>query len=584
MVEQINQNIEKLIDFIAFHKSIEMGEVYQSALSLLEVAKQKDHTLGKVVGIWAIAIHQMRQGLYDEAEALITEALEMAEQLDATFYKGRLLSLHGSVYLYKGQWSRAVEYLTEALQFIDPFWVGSTYNSLGVVYRKQNRFEDSDKFLQKAVQNSKDQNNNVLESTALLNLGRNKLLQENYLEAIPILNEAIEQCEDYKYWRGKAYGLLYLVLVYKELKEYGKAKKLNTDLIFLTRQEKLNFVLAVALEYQGNLLFKAGNYDEGQVFLKDALKIADKNDYNGIRITTMEELALYYERKGDLATAYEYTQRTLAAYKEEYDKKDYSALEKRLFDREEQIIFLEKQRDLIAKQNEELKQYAYIVAHDLKEPLRNIVGFISLVDRQYQEKLDDTGKEYLKYIREGAFHLHKQLEDLLIYATLEELPKTTESIDLNEVVEKVKSQFIQTIRNTNATIISDKLPSVTGIEVHFKQIFQNLIHNALKFKHADRPPIVKIGLEENDANYIISIADNGVGIQQKYHNLIFKIFKRLDRINYSGTGIGLAICQKAAQLYGGKIWLESEAGEGSTFFVSISKRGFLSPLNDMEKK
>ncbi|MFT4666185.1 MAG: signal transduction histidine kinase [Polaribacter sp.] len=238
---------------------------------------------------------------------------------------------------------------------------------------------------------------------------------------------------------------------------------------------------------------------------------------------------------------------------------------------EEANLLKEETNKELSETNSALERFAYVASHDLKEPLRTISSFTSLIARKYQPLLDDKGREYIKFVVNGVAHMNYLLEDLLQYSRLvNKKDFTPEPVNLNQVVASVEKVLGQKIGERNAQIKYPEMPIVCSNSLHMHQLFQNLIANGLKFNDKLIPK-VEINCKEEENKYLISIKDNGIGIDKQYHHKIFEMFQRLSKNEYAGTGIGLAICQKIIELNEQEIWLESTLGQGTTFFFYLPK-------------
>ncbi|RZJ36218.1 MAG: PAS domain-containing sensor histidine kinase [Flavobacterium sp.] len=226
----------------------------------------------------------------------------------------------------------------------------------------------------------------------------------------------------------------------------------------------------------------------------------------------------------------------------------------------------------LAKSNIELEQFAYIASHDLQEPLRMVTSFLSQLEKKYDGKLDEKGKQYLNFAVDGAVRMRKVILDLLEYSRAGKADITTEQVDLNQLASEVLKLNTAAIQEKNVSITVEQLPVVSFSRISMQQIFQNLIGNAIKYQGSNERPEVKIGCREVDGFWEISVADNGIGMEAQFFDKIFVLFQRLhNRDEYSGTGIGLSICKKIIEGSGGRIWVESETGAGSTFYFTIKK-------------
>jgi PAS domain S-box-containing protein len=224
----------------------------------------------------------------------------------------------------------------------------------------------------------------------------------------------------------------------------------------------------------------------------------------------------------------------------------------------------------LERSNRELEQFAYIASHDLQEPLRMVSSFTQLLAQKYKDKLDENAMEYIHYAVDGANRMQRLINDLLAYSRVQTKGKEFFEVDMHIALGQALSMLSQTISNRNALITNDELPTVLADEGQMVQLFLNLISNAVKF--CTKNPIVHISSKENDDNWVFSVKDNGIGIQPQYFAKIFQIFQRLHtKEEFSGTGIGLALCQRIIERHGGKIWLESMHEKGTVFYFSLPK-------------
>jgi len=223
----------------------------------------------------------------------------------------------------------------------------------------------------------------------------------------------------------------------------------------------------------------------------------------------------------------------------------------------------------LERSNAELEQFGYVISHDLQEPLRMVSSFTGLLQRDYKGKLGSEADEFIRYIFDGAKRAQAMINDLLEYSRVGIRGGKFIPTDCEKVLERVLHNLRLAIDENNAKISYDSLPKIMADEAQMLRLFQNLIANAIKF-HGNQPPVVHIGAERKDDKWLFSVRDNGIGINPEQSERIFMIFQRLHPIGqYSGTGIGLAICKKIVERHGGEICLMSEPGKGSTFYFTI---------------
>ncbi|MGD0570212.1 MAG: ATP-binding protein [Candidatus Sulfotelmatobacter sp.] len=225
--------------------------------------------------------------------------------------------------------------------------------------------------------------------------------------------------------------------------------------------------------------------------------------------------------------------------------------------------------DELARSNADLEQFAYVASHDLQEPLRMVTAYTQLLGEKYKGRLDENADKFIGYASEGATRMQVLIQDLLAFSRVGRKEGASTSVDCNVVMAEVRQILTSTIQESGAVVNSANLPSVWTDRSQMAQVFQNLIGNAIKFRGKE-PPVVTIQAEKADQHWLFSVSDNGIGIAPEYAENVFVVFQRLHaRTEYAGNGIGLAICKKIVERYGGKIWVESQLGSGSSFKFTV---------------
>ena len=240
---------------------------------------------------------------------------------------------------------------------------------------------------------------------------------------------------------------------------------------------------------------------------------------------------------------------------------------------EDRRAALERTVEDLKRSNQELEQFAYVASHDLQEPLRSITGFVQLLERRYKGKLDEDANKFIEYVVEAVGRLHQLINDLLAFSRVGSRGKPMTQVDLNAVLGQAKVNLSSAITQSGAVIHNDPLPTVTGDQAQLTMLLQNLLANAIKFR-AEAPPEIHVSARRDGNAWVISVQDNGIGIEPQYFDQIFVIFQRLHtRAKYPGTGIGLAICRKIVTRHGGRIWVDSTVNEGSKFCFTLPDSG-----------
>lgn len=240
---------------------------------------------------------------------------------------------------------------------------------------------------------------------------------------------------------------------------------------------------------------------------------------------------------------------------------------------------LAEKAEALARSNKELEQFAYVASHDLQEPLRKVSSYTELLAKRYAGRLDANADKFIHYIVDGATRMQILIQDLLTYSRVGRAELVLQPTDLSVIVEQVVADLEQAIHDTGVTVTTRNLPTVMVNPKQMTQVFQNLISNGIKY-HGSEPPRIEIAATQRDQEWVVAVRDNGIGFDPQNAERIFQIFQRLHtRAEYSGTGIGLAICKMSVERHGGRIWAESQPGQGATFSFTLPVR----PINDREE-
>jgi signal transduction histidine kinase len=253
------------------------------------------------------------------------------------------------------------------------------------------------------------------------------------------------------------------------------------------------------------------------------------------------------------------------------------AIRRALVEKQERTLRHQVEQDLarkvdeLARSNTDLEQFAYVASHDLQEPLRMVVAYTQLLSERYRGKLDENADKFLGYASEGAMRMQVLIKDLLAFSRVGR-NGASGAVDCNAVVDEVLQTLASAIQESGAVVTRAELPAVWADRTQVAQIFQNLIGNALKFRGKE-PPVISVQVEKADQQWLFDVTDNGIGIAPESAENVFVIFQRLHtRTDYPGNGIGLAICKKIVERYGGRIWIEPRAGSGTSFKFTLPAR------------
>jgi light-regulated signal transduction histidine kinase (bacteriophytochrome) len=226
----------------------------------------------------------------------------------------------------------------------------------------------------------------------------------------------------------------------------------------------------------------------------------------------------------------------------------------------------------LTESNTELERFAYVASHDMQEPLRMVLNFSQIIVKDYGDRLDDEGKEYLKIVGDSALRMRDMVQDLLEYARLGREGVSFGLVDLNLELAHVEENLGALITDAGAVITSDPLPMVNGNAVQLMRLLQNLVANAIKYQPVGRQPVIHVGVAGEGDQWHISVTDNGLGIEKAFIDEVFEPFRRLHNWDaIRGTGLGLSVCRKIVENHGGRIWAASEPNQGSTFHFTLGQ-------------
>ncbi len=544
------------------------------------------------------------------------KALQIREELQDQ--KGIAFSYYkiGGIHFFQGNYHKAIEYYEKCLELSERIHQDvmelSSYGALGAAYSRMNQRELSLEYNLKAYERSMAIVGQPQLSYITFNLGDNYQTLGDYDKALEYFIQSHEKnIENNDQWgqisSTKKIGEIYITKGnQKKGLEYLReslilAQNLGARPIMLDVYKSLAQNLDNIGEYQ-----EANKYYRNYSALKDSLR-------NEATLQKMSDTKMQYEitkkekdilrRDAELQNTYRNflivgllalivilwqvhsKYKTQTEHNKTQTEKNYqiqqqnAELEKAHLKQIETNQLLQEQNEQsliqnkkLERKNDELQRFAYIASHDLKEPLRNIGSFATLLKRRFKGQLGEDADEYIDFITTNVSRMYDLLHEVLMYSKLENEEIYEEPVDLNEVVETVIATLKGKIMEHNVDISVTDLPEVKGHKSHLNQLFQNLISNSIKYTNQENPK-VEIGVKKNyQGNRLVYyVKDNGIGIDMEFKDRVFEIFKRLHgKDEYEGTGVGLAICKKIVNQNNGDIWVESELGKGATFYFTLN--------------
>ncbi len=535
---------------------------------------------------------QEHNSLLDASEKL----LDLSQKLGDIEKEISALSNLGIFYAVKAKYKKAMQYFLDALEKSKKInYRTVTSNCLiniATIYAQLYNFNDALDRYQTVLEEYSDvisENNKVIVCN---NLGNIYFSTERITQAEEQFNRALQLAKDCNYREMVAHSYAQLSKTAALLGDFEKAHA-NADLAeeLIVELGEINGK-QINLINRGSIHFHQKDYNNAMKLISKGVVLSKRMKDEVSEIRGYQLLAKVYKELGMFEQALKY-QMIYSKVQEDFNKEirnrqiidleiKYAIKEKeqeieQLVKENKLQALLLQQSDQISKQNtkllqvnDELRQFAYVVSHDLKEPLRMIGSYTQLIHRLHHEVFTKDSETYFEFVKEGVERMNDLLDGLLKYATIGKDEMEAVTVDLSEAAELAAINLNLILKEKNAVVNIAKLPLVKTIRPLWTQIFQNLISNAIKFHREGVQPIVDISYEQTATEIIISVKDNGIGIEKEYKDRIFVIFQRLhNRSKYEGTGIGLAICQKIMQRLNGRIWFQSEVGKGTTFFCAI---------------
>ena len=483
----------------------------------------------------------------------------------------------GSYFFDINDFENSLTYFFKALQLDIPLLKSAVYNNIASVYIRLNQYNEAFEYLFEGLRLSEEEENYDRQLFFLYNIGASYHSQKEYLNAIDYYHrttEIIDKINGYQYMQCLC--LSRIGTVNNDLGNYTTGFKYFNKALEISKKHSLNREQTRLLRQIGETKLKVNDKTSFLEYHHLSIQKAKKYDLPQEILSAYHNLKQFYKSLDNFEKAFEYAELIIELQKKSFTKeRDLKVADIRKENKHEIELlaqknqYIEEQNTILAQTNSMLEEFTYVVAHDLKEPLRSILNFTTLLSKKSQNQLNSESKVYIDYIIKSAKHMNALLVDLLKYTTIDKTEIVKENINLNDLIDEVQFLLSAAIKQNESVVISENLPTIKANQTHIKQLFQQLIHNAIKFRKKHELTIIEIASTKTSTHHIFSVKDNGIGINEKYQEEIFKIFNRLDKKNYQGTGIGLAICNKIVQLYGGNIWVESKADEGATFYFSI---------------
>ncbi|MFT7452121.1 MAG: nitrogen-specific signal transduction histidine kinase, partial [Patescibacteria group bacterium] len=473
----------------------------------------------------------------------------------------------------------ALDYSFKSLSLKNPVNTCPLHSNIASMYVAIDQHDKALSYLIKAEEICKQ--NEDLHTLAFVyeNYGALYYEQEKYEEAITYYKLGMKTCQTaYKVSESPmavnfiySYTMIGLAQTYLKSGDLDLIPELIDEIDYRSSSSNLHGCRSQVGLLKGELVLHNSEINSFKELFEQGIQFCSEHQLNDEKKKWLAKMVEVCEESGDYKAALTHS-KTLMKYNTDDKSKIKSANVARVLENKEmEILVLENRNRDMQLKKEQIEQFAYIVAHDLKTPLNNISNFIGLFTNNYGEKVDKENKYYLDFVLDNSKKMHEMLDALLKYIDVVVVNEKS-TCNVNLLLSEICFRHGKAIEEKSCTIEYDELPQVPISKNHLSTILEHLIKNALKFSSADRNCHVQINVTKNASEFTFEVIDNGIGIKTEYHEQVFQLFKQLDKTKYAGTGMGLAICKQIINTYGGEISIANNEAGGTTFVFTVPRR------------
>ncbi len=540
----------------AYLKSQEYGNLEAYSTTLRSLSKGLFDTEKEIVALNNLAVVNSIRSDFKTAMGFFIEALELAKAIAYRQSVANTLINIGTIYAHLQNHDEALKRYNNIIESYEDVLENNTlaivYNNVGNIHYRNNDAESAKLFFEKTL--ALAQQNQYLEmiALALTQISRVYRLESNTTEALIYAEESRQMMIDLGDVNGRQINLLNLAQLHYDLGDFDSAIALCEEGLRVSQNAEDELNTMKVYQLMSDIYAHLKDFEKAYSYQYAFSELQEKVSKEQRNLQAIDIEIRYDIREKQL-------QIDQLQKENEYQGK--------LLEQGKQIS---KQNTELSQANEELQQFAFVVSHDLKEPLRMIASYIQLIMRRLPKEQSENIRTYSDFINEGATRMNFLLDGLLQYATIGKENEEEEEMNMAEIIDYTMFNLKLLLRETETEVLLGEMPTLRIIPSRFSQLFQNLISNSIKFRKTNTKPLIQISCERRSKDFLFKVADNGIGISPEHRERIFVIFQRLHtRKQYDGTGIGLSICQKIITRIGGKIWVEGELGVGTTFCFTL---------------
>jgi len=558
----------EVADALYVKKDLSNADYFKIAYWGITRAIENNDKITELKYIHATGFHHYKLGDNKEALMYYAQGLYVSEKINNPEFIARFQTRIGGLSIQESNYEKALDYYFKVLRIDDIRYCSEAYSKLAVVYKEKRDYDIAIEYADKAYNYNVKEENFTLIIRDLINIGDINLAKGKYGQALGFYAKSLKINYLYPAPFFSTIAIMHSGDVLFELGHYKEAQASYEYACEIADAYGFKFNSVLIQQKIGKSYFKQALYEKAIQANKLSLEKSREFGFQLLELNIIRDRIGYYEVINEYETANKLLKESQELNIFVVEKEQREKLEELVEEKEKELKFFRAQARSMSAAGNDLRQYAKVIAHDLKEPLRTIGSFTSLLKRKYNEVEEEEIDEYFEFIMDATHRMGDLLDELLRYVVLGIKDKAPANVSLNQVVGQVLEDLEDIITAKNAIVNVQELPTVLGQKQHFKELFYRIIHNAIRYNKS-QPPIIDITVKRNEGEYLFTVCDNGIGIDEDYFEKVFLLYHKLDKDDKEGVGIGLAISKKIVELHGGSIWISSTVGQGTSIEFTL---------------